>query len=239
VPRICVIPAVSTTPYSTILASDPVTIVADVIRATTTATTAIEHGNRCIPVGSVEQARAEADRLPGALLAGEQRGEAIEGFHLDNSPVAVDRLRGETVILLSSSGTPVLHAARTASTVFISCLRTATASARAAARAAEARERDVVFLAACTRGEFRDEDRLLAGWTIRSLAAEGYEPADELTRDTLAEWGEQEPAGMLGSASVAWLRQAGKDDDLEFVLSRIEDLDFAVRLDQGELVRDE
>ena len=230
---VTVVPAVETTAYPNILAAGPVVIVSDVIRATTTATTALARGNRCLPVVSIDDAFAEAARHPDPVLAGEQGGEDVEGFDLGNSPAAVDELRDRTIILLSTSGTRVLQGACDAADVFVGSLRTARATSAAVADLA----RDVVFLAACTRGEFRDEDRLLAGWTVRDLVRRGFEPGDQLTVETLETWGDAAPAAMLGSASVEFLRRAGHDDDLEFILTRIDDLPFAVRMSRNEVVR--
>ena len=232
-PRVRVVPAVTSTPYTEILADQPVVIVSDVIRATTTATTAVDGANRCVPVASVADAFAAATRWEDALLAGEQGGEAVPGFDLGNSPAAVEAITDRTIILLSTSGTPVLRAAEDAKDVYVGCLRNAAATARMVA----ATKRDVVFLAACTRGEFRDEDRLLAGWTTRHLAACGYELADTLTRETLDQWGNAPASAMLQSASVAFLRSAGFEDDLEFILSHLDDLPYAIRFTDGELVR--
>lgn len=232
-PTITVVPAVASTAYSEILADEPVVIVSDVIRATTTATTAVAGGNRCFPVQSIGDAHAEAAKQHNPVLAGEQGGEAVAGFDLGNSPVSVDEIRGRTIILLSTSGTRVLQAASAAPDVFAACLRNATATSAAVADLG----RDVVFLAACTRGEFRDEDRLLAGWTVRELARRGYELGDDLTVETLKAWGDAAPAAMLESPSVEFLRKAGHEDDLEFILTRIDDLPFAVRMSDNELVR--
>jgi 2-phosphosulfolactate phosphatase len=233
-PQLEVVPARESTPYDAVLAGDPVVVVSDVIRATTTATTAIARGNRCIPVLSVEAAwAAKANENGSTLLAGEQGGEPIPDFDLNNSPAAIDRVEGKTIILLSTSGTRVIHGAQVASDVYVGCLRNAAATANALA----ATGRDVVFLAACTRGEFRDEDQLFAGWVARDLSRAGYELRGEVTHEMLERWAEAPPEAILGSASVAFLRKAGHLDDLEFVLTRIDDLDFAVRLADGEFVR--
>ena len=233
-PHLEVVPARESTPYEAVLADDPVVVVSDVIRATTTATTAVARGNRCIPVLSVEAAWAAAANENGAtLLAGEQGGEPIPNFDLNNSPAAIDRVEGKTIILLSTSGTRVIHGAKIASDVYVGCLRNAAATAKMLAAAG----RDVVFLAACTRGEFRDEDQLLAGWIARDLSSAGYELRGQVTHEMLERWGNAPPDAMLGSASVAFLRKSGHEDDLEFVLTRIDDLDFAVRLADGEFVR--
>ena len=230
-PTIKVVPAVATTRYADILADDPVAIVSDVIRATTTATTAVARGNRCLPVETIDDAFTEAAKHQDPILAGEQGGELLAGFDFGNSPVAVDGIENRTIILLSTSGTRVLMGARVAADVFVGCLRNAAATSAAVAGL----ERDAVFLAACTRGEFRDEDQLLAGWTVRDLMRFGYEPADALTRETVAAWGEAPPSAILSSASVEFLRRSGHDDDLEFILERINDLSFAVKLSGDEL----
>jgi 2-phosphosulfolactate phosphatase len=233
-PHVQIVPAVETTPYDVVLAADPVVVDSDVIRATTTGTTALARGNRCIPVPTIEAARAAAANGHGTvLLAGEQAGHQIDGFHLNNSPAAIDRVTGETIVLVSSSGTRVLHAASGATDVYVACLRNASATAFALADTG----RDVVFLAACTRGEFRDEDKLLAGWIARDLVARGYAPQDDLTHDVLQRWGDAQPEDMLGSESVAFLRRAGHEDDLEFILARVDDLAFTVKLVEGEFVR--
>jgi 2-phosphosulfolactate phosphatase len=230
-----IVPARESTPYETVLADDPIVVVSDVIRATTTATTAVARGNRCIPVTTVEDAWATAATLNGAaILAGEQGGEPIPDFDLNNSPAAIDLVEGKTIVLLSTSGTRVMHGAQIASQVYVGCLR----NARATAKALAATGRDVVFLAACTRGEFRDEDQLLAGWIARELSRSGYQLRGDVTHEMLERWGDAPPEAMLDSASVAFLRRAGHEDDLDFVLTRIDDLDFAVRLSDGEFVRD-
>src|SRR5437764_9210822 len=82
----------------------------DVIRATTTAVTAVAAGRRCFPVRSIEAAVPLAARLDNPLLVGELGGNMPYGFHLQNSPAEMDR-RVELerpVILLSTSGTRML-----------------------------------------------------------------------------------------------------------------------------------
>ncbi len=234
-PAVSIVPVVTPAGLDELFVADPVVIVSDVIRATTTATTAIARGNRCIPVDSIATAHAEAAKHTDALLVGEQGGHPVPGFALGNSPAAVDTIRGRTVILLSTSGTPLLSGSRSAREVFVGCLRNTTATVNAASRST----RDVVFLAACTRGEFRDEDRLFGGWVARKLLERGYEAADELTAETEAHWGAAPPAALLGSASVAFLEREGHLEDLDFILTRIDDLSFSVRMVDGELVMSE
>ena len=58
----------------------------DVIRATTTAVTAVALGRRCYPAATLQAADELATRLPDALLVGEVGGIMPAGFHMNNSP---------------------------------------------------------------------------------------------------------------------------------------------------------
>ncbi|TLY33466.1 MAG: 2-phosphosulfolactate phosphatase [Ignavibacteria bacterium] len=79
----------------------------DVIRATTTAVTAVNMGRRCFPAPSIEIALPLAARLNNPLLVGELGGNMPYGFDMNNSPAEMahrdDLMR--PMILLSSSGT--------------------------------------------------------------------------------------------------------------------------------------
>ena len=59
----------------------------DVVRATTTAITAVAAGRRCFMVPTIDAAFDLSRRLGNALLAGEQGGTMPRGFDLNNSPV--------------------------------------------------------------------------------------------------------------------------------------------------------
>src|SRR5262249_56158002 len=65
---------------------DRALVAVDVIRATTTAVTAISMGRECYVVPTAQSAFDMASRLSNALLAGEQDGATPTGFELTNSP---------------------------------------------------------------------------------------------------------------------------------------------------------
>ena len=65
----------------------------DVIRATTTAVTAVAMGRRCFPVPSIEHALPIAARLDQPLLVGELGGNMPYGFDLTNSPAELAQRR--------------------------------------------------------------------------------------------------------------------------------------------------
>jgi 2-phosphosulfolactate phosphatase len=206
----------------------------DVLRATTTAISAVANGRRCFPVASVASAAAVIERLDDALLVGERGGVMPGGFDLQNSPAAVanGHRRGLPVVLLSSSGTPMLcHVAERGRT-YAACLRNARAQAR---RLIAGRER-VFLLAAESRGELREEDLLCCGRIARYLLEAGYQVASGFTEDIVARWGQVPDDAFLPSRSVSYLRSTGQYHDVEFVLRHVDDLDSVYELRGGELV---
>jgi 2-phosphosulfolactate phosphatase len=88
-------------------------VVIDVLRATTTITTALAAGCPAIePVRSIQEARAR--RRPGWLLAGERDGRPPADFDLGNSPLEMtrQRLAGQGLVLTTTNGTAALVEAR-------------------------------------------------------------------------------------------------------------------------------
>lgn len=207
----------------------------DVIRATTTAITAVAAGRRCFPVASIEQALPLAARLENPLLVGELGGNMPYGFHLQNSPAEMDRRveLDRPVILLSSSGTGLLSAAAARSRTYAACLRNVRAQGQ---RLIAAHDR-VLLLAGESRGEFREEDRLCCGRLARELLDAGYEPRNVLVDEIAREWGQASDDAFMGGHSVQYLADTGQYHDAEFVLSHIDDLDAVYEMRNGELVQ--
>ncbi len=88
--------------------ADHITLVIDVLRATSTITTAFGRGAREVIVSSsAEEAFKLKSMNPGYILCGEEKGIKIEGFDYDNSPsrLASLDLGGKTLVLKTSNGT--------------------------------------------------------------------------------------------------------------------------------------
>ncbi len=100
----------------------PTTVVIDVLRATSTITTALAAGYarvRC--VSDLDAARALAG--PGRVLAGERGCIRPPGFALGNSPSEMESPLGEELVLTTTNGVPALAvAARCSPVVLIGCL---------------------------------------------------------------------------------------------------------------------
>jgi 2-phosphosulfolactate phosphatase len=141
-------------------------VVFDVLRATSTITTALAHGVReIIPVCTVEEALALRAQHWDAVLAGERGGDPISGFDIGNSPLECIGLSAHRMIMTTTNGTIALCACATAARIYAGSLLNMRAVASATAGAVE-------VLAVCA-GTGRDpalEDILAAGMLCAELA---------------------------------------------------------------------
>ena len=204
------------------VAREATVVAIDVIRATTTAITAVAAGHRLYPAGSMEAAVRIAADLSRPILAGELGGLQPYGFDMQNSPCEMQDLEdsSQPIILLSTSGTRLMAEAADRGVCHAACLRNASAQGRHLAEAGA----DAVILGADSRGEFRDEDRLCAARIARVLVEAGHSVADRLTAEVLARWGDAPDDAFLGGRSAKYLRDTAQEHDLEFVLEHIDDL---------------
>jgi 2-phosphosulfolactate phosphatase len=209
----------------------------DVIRASTTAVTAVAAGRRCFPVPSLEAAVALAGRLANPLLVGELGGRKPFGFELQNSPAEMERpvALDRPVILLSTSGTRLLSAAAARHRTYVACLRNTSAQA---AHLAASHDR-VMLVGGESRGEFREEDRLCCGRLAKRLVDAGFEPRDAFAEEVVEHWGEAADDSFVEGHSVEYLAATGQMQDLRFILEHIDDLDSVFELRAGEVVQTE
>jgi 2-phosphosulfolactate phosphatase len=211
-----------------------VVVAVDVIRATTTAVTAVASGRRCFPVPSLEFAVPLAARLHDPLLVGELGGNMPYGFDLTNSPAEVAR-RGDIdrpMLLLSTSGTRLFWTASECDAVYVACLRNYTAQVRHLLTYCPER---VLLIGAGSRGEFREEDQLCCAWIAAGLVAAGYK-LDAGAQAIVERWGRAPADAFLISKSVAYIRDTGQEQDLAFILAHIDDVDQAFVFQNGEVV---
>ena len=106
-------------------ASGYAVVAVDVVRAMTTAVSAVALGRRCFAVPTVGAALQRAARLERPLLAGEVGGEIPAGFELGNSPAELARRADvdRPLVLVSSSGTPLLDRAGRCGPTYLGCFR--------------------------------------------------------------------------------------------------------------------
>jgi 2-phosphosulfolactate phosphatase len=152
-----------------------VVVVIDVLRATTTITTALAHGAvQVIPCLEVDEAQLAAQRQQGdVLLGGERLGVKIAGFDLGNSPDEYTRSRvaGKTIVFTTTNGTRAMLFCRGAQRVLLGAFVNFSAVCHELSRvAAESPETGIDLLCAGTRGEITREDVLLAGAIVDELS---------------------------------------------------------------------
>ncbi|ADY27147.1 2-phosphosulfolactate phosphatase [Deinococcus proteolyticus MRP] len=162
-------------------------LVIDVLRATTTATTFLEHGAAAV-MFAPDIATAHAARQSvgeNVRLAGERGGVRVEGFDLGNSPLdaAAQDWTGHTVVMNTTNGTGAAHlAARHAERVLLACLRNAPA---AAARALES-DGDISIICAGTDGQVSLDDCFTAGVLVGEFLRLGEFLPNDSAQMTLA-----------------------------------------------------
>ena len=195
----------------------------DVIRATTTAITAIALGRRCYFAPTLESAFAVGSRLPNALLAGEQGGETPQGFHLTNSPAQLAALIdvSRPLVLLSSSGTRLMHEIHHSDSAYVACFRNYSATIDHLSSNHGA----VTLIGAGTRGDFREEDQMCCAWIADGLMQAGFAAEDEATLRLVERWRDAPRDAFRVSKSVAYLTRTGQLRDLDFILSHFDDVD--------------
>ena len=206
----------------------------DVIRATTTLATGVAAGRRCHVAPGVDEAVALARRLRHPLLVGEVGGNMPFGFDLTNSPAAL-ALRADIerpMVLVSSSGTRLIHECRDGPAAYTACFRN---WAAVAAHVAGRHDR-VAVIGAGTRGEFREEDQMCCAWIAARLMEAGYAARDARTVEVAARWKSAPASACLVSKSAAYLTATAQHDDLQFILSRVGDLDAVPMLAGDEIV---
>ena len=159
-----------------------VSVVFDILRATSTMITALENGARAIcPVREIAEAVAWRAREPEILLAGERDGLRILAaqtgsidFDLGNSPreFTAGRVAGRTIVMTTTNGTRALAACAHSSRVLPAAFLNLEATID---RLVEIKPVALLLVCAGTIEEPAYEDILAAGATCDRLIARGME----------------------------------------------------------------
>ncbi|MCA9042299.1 MAG: 2-phosphosulfolactate phosphatase [Planctomycetaceae bacterium] len=172
--------------------SDQVAVVIDILRATTTITTALANGARSVyAVQEVSEALALAEQFSegAVLLGGERHGEKIEQFHLDNSPLAYtsEVVRDKEIIFTTTNGTRAMAHCRMAKTIYLGSFNNLSALAT---RLQEETPEELHLVCAGTDGLISHEDVLFAGAMCEKLGApsESVEPGNDTAKLALDTW---------------------------------------------------
>ena len=195
--------------------SEDVSVMVDVLRASTTMTVALDKFEKIIPCFTPEEALKLKDEI-GGVIAGERLGEKIEGFDIGNSPTDINELETDekTLILTTSNGTRILE--NMTSKVLVGCLVNAKAVGEKSVQMAETHI-DVVM--AGVRGEFALEDFLASGeilfWICQNL--EDYE-IDDLAKAAIIASRDYNgmKTGFYNSRTAKRLAKLGYKQDINY-----------------------
>ena len=188
-----------------------VAVVVDVLRATSTATTALAAGfAEVVCVASVEEALTW--RAPGRVLAGERRCVRPNGFDLGNSPRELAGHGGESLVLATTNGAPaIVAAAWCASRVLLAGLLNLGAVLELLRALAYD---DLQIVCSGTDGAVALEDAYLAGRIVSELPGARSDAALVAQAVSRAYGSPLEALGA--SADAAVLRAAGLGDDIGY-----------------------
>jgi 2-phosphosulfolactate phosphatase len=147
-----------------------VTVVIDVLRATSTIAQALDGGyKRVLCTSTLDQGLAL--RAPGRVLAGEQRCLPPEGFDLGNSPSGVADAKGDELVICTTNGAPaIVAAAGVADEVLLGSLLNLDALVRLL-RTAD-RTDDLLLVCSGTNGRLAIEDIYVAGRIVDAIGGE-------------------------------------------------------------------
>ena len=210
-------------------------VAVDVFRATTTIVTALDRGRRVYPVVDEAEARELARRVPHAVLAGELAGHRPDGFTFNNSPSTIaSAVDQRPLILVSSAGTKLLANSRGAAAVYVACFRNLLAVSSRLASA----PRPIALIGAGARGQPRPEDSMACARIGQFLMTKGFVAEDARTADHVAEWAQVDFEAVRSGASAEFLRSTGQQEDIDFVIEHVNDVDLVVLYDGTEAKAD-
>lgn len=141
-------------------------VVVDILRATSSMTTAFAHGVDSIyPVAKLEDCRAM--KAKGYLVAGERDGEKVADFDLGNSPFEymAENLKGKQIAFTTTNGTQAIAKSIGAKEIIIGAFLNLSAVAEHLIKS----NNDILVVCAGWKGKVNLEDTVFAGALIDLL----------------------------------------------------------------------
>lgn len=144
--------------------SDYLVVIIDVLRASSTITTALAEGaKKIIPVFAPQEAKQRVTKLCShqVLLCGERGGEKLAGFDLGNSPLEYisPKVKGKVIVLTTTNGIRAINLACKAAKIIIGCFL----NIQAITQYCKCHTKNILLLCAGDRGNISLEDTVCAG----------------------------------------------------------------------------
>ncbi|SFD43599.1 2-phosphosulfolactate phosphatase [Lentibacillus persicus] len=210
-----------------------IAVVFDILLATTTITTALEHGAReVIPVLDQSEAKEVIKAIPegNGQLVGEDQGLTIEGFISPDPLALTGKISDKTMVLCTTNGTVALKKVLSAKSIYAASLLNSVAVARRLLD--NCQDETILLVCAGSSGEFCVEDFYGAGYFIECLIAQCKEEEWDLTDAALSAF--HFARGIGGQAAEIF--HASRVGKMLTSLGMRESIDFAAKKDVCRIV---
>lgn len=207
-----------------------VVVLVDVLCDTTVLVTAASQGRQTFAAASAPAALCRARTLNEPIVATSEMDNWRPGLEMKDSPAALAcRSDHRPLVLACATGATLAAHAPVWPDVYLVCFRNLAATARHLAL----HHRQVLVLDAGDDADVRCEDEMAAGRLALCLADSGFTPVGYGTRDTMSRWGKAKATLAAWGRSADELRRRRRQDDVEFVLSHVDDLEVACTYSDG------
>lgn len=184
-------------------------VVIDVLRASTTITTALANGaEKVIPCLTVEEARQLAADRPGSLLGGERHCKRLPGFDFGNSPAEYTREKvdGKTIVFTTTNGTKAMTRCMGSARIVIGAIVNRTAVCEAIAG-----DERIDIICAGTNGAFSMDDAFGAGAIVDQLTIRSEWTLNDGARMTQKVWASAGAEGVDAVSEFLRMSQGGRN----------------------------
>jgi 2-phosphosulfolactate phosphatase len=190
-----------------------IVVVIDILRASSTITTIIDHGAEAlIPV--VDEANALKYKNKDYLIGGERNGETISGFDFGNSPFHYKKnlVKDKTIVLTTTNGTRCVEMSSNASDVIIGSFL----NLSAVANYLKNKNKDIVLFCAGWKNKVNLEDSLFAGALAKKLTNAHLDDSTLLCMDAFEVSGKDLFKTLQKSNHFQRLEKKGVIKDIEY-----------------------
>lgn len=197
-----------------------ITVVTDILRASTSICAALDHGVReIIPVAGIEEARSYKKK--GYIVACERDGKVLDFADIGNSPSDFlhHSFQDATIAYSTTNGTRTIHLASDARAILIGSFVNLSALANWLSK----QDRHVVILCAAWKNLFNLEDSLFAGALAdKLLSSSEFHTTCDSVKASLDLWSlaKKDLAGYLGKSSHRnRLKHLVSDEDFSYTVT--------------------
>ena len=149
--------------------TNDLTIVIDLLRASTTITVALENFNKVIPVNNDKKAFKIKEENSGTVLAGEKDLKTIEGYDVTNSPEKIREFDGNILVINTTNGTKVLENIKKKDENIKVLIGSSINASAVAKKALELADDEIELIMAGRHELFNIEDAIGAGLIVNEI----------------------------------------------------------------------